>query len=186
MTGTEGIVRVKGPTIRTRVGTYFDFEDPEASEIVLADIAHALGNICRFNGHTHRFYSVAEHSVHCSYLVPEGDAAAALMHDAVEAYVGDVSRPLKSLLPGYKEIERRVEAAVLARFGVPLPLPASVKRADMMMLRLEQRFAMECSDLWPGLDGVPLPEIALRFWPPETAAQRFTQRAFDLGVDVVS
>lgn len=184
MTGLEGITRIKGPTIRTRVGTYFDFENPEGSEVVLADIAHALGNLCRFTGHTRWFYSVAEHSVHCSFLVPEKDAAAALMHDAVEAYVGDVSRPLKSLLPGYKEIEQRVERAVLSRFGIAHPLPESVKRADMMMLRLEQRFAMECSDFWPDLDGVPIAERALEFWPPETAAQRFAIRAFDLGVAV--
>jgi uncharacterized protein len=184
MIGLEGVTRVKGPTIRTRVGAGFDFDDPEGSDVVLADIAHALGNLCRFTGHTRWFYSVAEHSVHASHLVPAGDAAAALLHDAVEAYVGDVSRPLKSLLPGYREIEARVERAILGRFGVPSPLPASVRRADAQMLVLEQRIAMDCSDLWPDLADVAVPDLRLEFWPPHVAAQRFLERAMELGVRV--
>jgi len=176
MTGLERITHRKGPTIKTRHGAYFDFEDPEGSVILLGDIAHALGHLCRFTGHTQQFYSVAEHSVHASYLVPLEDALAALMHDAAEAYVGDVSRPLKSLLPGFREIEHRVERAVLARFSIPQPLPPSVKRADMMLLRVEQVFAMDCADQWPDLEGVPMPDVELQFWPPEIAALKFRRR----------
>lgn len=144
----DGIKRLVGPTILLRSGEYFDFESPETSIITIGDIAHALSNLCRFTGHVHRFYSVAEHSIHASYLVPPEDAFAALMHDAAEAVLGDVSKPLKSLLPDYKRIEQRVERAIFARFGLPGNLPASIKVADRQMLGIEQRECMGNSDDW--------------------------------------
>ena len=72
---------ISGPTIILRSGNYFDLQDPSASRFEVTDIAHALSNICRFTGHTRQFYSVAEHSVLCSYLVPHEDRMIALMHD---------------------------------------------------------------------------------------------------------
>ena len=119
---------ISGPTILLRSGNYFDLQDPSASRFEVTDIAHALSNICRFTGHTQRFYSVAEHSVICSHMVPPEDAMAALMHDASEAFIGDVSTPLKSLLPDYKSVERRVEQAVWSRLGLPPTLPTSCAR----------------------------------------------------------
>lgn len=115
MTGTEGIRRIVGPTILLRSGSYFDFENPEGSEFDLFDIAHALGHLCRFTGHVMRFYSVAEHCVHCSRIVPPEHALAALMHDAAEAFIGDVSRPLKAMLPGYQDSPRVPGARGTAR-----------------------------------------------------------------------
>jgi hypothetical protein len=169
--------------MQTSGGTYFDFVDPDSSTIAITDIAHALSNICRFTGHPRDFYSVAEHSIFCSQLVPQEDAAAALMHDAAEAYCGDVSSPLRSLLPGYEVILRRVEAALSRRFGMPLLLPETVKIADRKMLRLEQRFAMDSGDRWAGLDyEETLPRITLRFWSPRTARQQFLSRAMELGI----
>ena len=171
----DGIKRIIGPTIALRSGAYFDFEVPETSQITIYDIAHALSMICRFTGHCHRFYSVAEHSVHCSYLVPKEDALAALMHDAAEAVMGDVSRPLKSLLPDYKRIEHRVEKAILARFGLPAQLPPSVKAADMQMLAVEQRQAMLNDDDWPGL-AIDGEGPALQFLSPPDAYNTFLNR----------
>lgn len=173
---------ITGPTIRLRSGSYFDFYKPEASFITIHDIASALSNICRFTGHTHRFYSVAEHSVHCSRLVPAEDAFAALMHDAVEAVVGDMSRPLKALLPDYKQIEKRCEAAILARFGLAPEMPASVKWADTVMLAVEQSQAMLAGDdHWPGItglaDGV---DVQLLFMPPDDARRAFLRRFTEL------
>ena len=175
----QGIRHIVGPTIMLRSGVYFDFEAPEDCAISISDIAWSLAHLCRFTGHTQRFYSVAEHSVHCSHLVPEEDAFAALMHDAVEAVVGDMSRPLKSLLPGYKEIEKRCEAAILARFGLPAELPESVKRADVTMLDVERRHAMGAGrEHWPGItgasDGIRTPRI--EFWLPRDARIQFLAR----------
>lgn len=174
----RGVVRVKGPTIRLRSGAYFDFEDPSAGDWGIGDVAHALSQLCRFTGHTVRFYSVAEHSWWCSRLVPREDALAALLHDAPEAFLGDVSRPLKSMLPDYRAIEARVEVAVLGAFGLPPRLPPSVKLADVMMLAAEQRQAMLCEDDW-GLGVEPAP-VTLNFWHPALAKDLFLKRFEEL------
>ena len=175
-----GIRVIKGPTILLLSGEYFDFTEPESCAFQVSDIAHALGNICRFNGHTQPFYSVAEHSVICSHMVPPEDAMAALMHDAAEAFIGDVSSPLKSLLPDYKAVERRVEQAVWSRLGLPPTLPPSVKVADRRALAVEQRVCMGNGDEWG--NGEPSDEdcALIRFLSPEDARAAFLDRYHDL------
>lgn len=167
------------PNILTAAGRYFDFLAPERSEIGIEEIAHALSQICRFTGHTREFYSVAEHSVHVSRLVPPGDALAGLLHDAAEAFIGDVAKPLKQLLPDYAAIEAGVEAAVLSRFGLSPTLPSSVKIADQDMLRVEQRQAMDAAAHDWGMPSFHSPEaklVRLEFWEPAEARMMFLQR----------
>lgn len=177
----EGVKYQIGPTILLRSGGYFDFDAPEASTFTIEDIAHALSNLCRFTGHTREFYSVAEHSLWCSVIVPRRWALHALLHDAAEAFVGDMSRPLKVMLPGYREIEKRVEAVVLARFGLSPDMPPEVKQADLRMLRTEQHWGMESDEPWPGIENMPF-GVMPEFWSPKVARKRFLDRFEELAV----
>lgn len=181
MTDMDGVPVAKGPTIRLLSGHYLDLTRPQEARFTIHDVAHALAHLCRFTGHTRKFYSVAEHSVLASMIVPKEDALAALMHDAAEAFVGDVSKPLKAILPGYEEIEDRVAATIAERFGLPFPFPPSVKAADLAMLQAEREWALGCREDWPGLEGIepgPPPE----FWQPHIARRRFLHRFRELTV----
>ena len=134
----------RGDWIQTYTGKRFWPLDPRAEEVDILDIAHALSNLCRFGGHCREFYSVAEHSVRGSYLVPEPDALWFLLHDSPEAYMVDIPRPIKHS-PGLelvREIEARIMAVISNAFNLPWPEPESVKRADLVMLRTEQRDLM--------------------------------------------
>lgn len=170
---------VVGATIITRSGRYFDFIDPQPDQIDIKDIIWGLSNVCRFTGQCTSFYSVAQHSVLVSRNVPVYDRRAALLHDAAEAYVGDMSGPLKQLCPDYKVIEKRVEAAIFAKFGISTPLPPSVKHADLRLLRTEQRdLTAGHAESWNGLDAYPpLSERIIPMTPGE--ARDFFRMEYD-------
>lgn len=148
-------------TIQTASGEYFDFAAPSSSKFTIFDIAHALSNICRFGGHCRWHYSVAQHSVLVSHLVPREHALAGLLHDAAEAFVGDVPRPLKQMLPDYRAIEACVEHVVLMRLGVDPVLPEAVHHADKLAFRIERRALFNDDSGAPPLDR----KIEARFMP---------------------
>lgn len=117
---------------------------PEATDICIEDISAALSRICRFGGHTDArregFYSVAQHSIHVSKLVPSRMALQGLLHDATEAYLGDVIRPLKRVLGAvYSDLEDRWWSEISRRFGVAYLMSPEIKRADLIALRTERR-----------------------------------------------
>ena len=172
---------VCGSTIKLASGSYFDYTDPWNSHFTIDDIAISLGKACRFTGHCRGFYSVAEHSVYVSLLVPPEDALAGLLHDATEAFMTDIPRPLKNLLPQYKELENKVEQAVLARFGLGHPLPASVKHADTVMLLTEQQQIMpDPSEKWSGMDGIVPADIRIQQLDYQAAMNFFMARFIEL------
>jgi len=171
---------IKGPTILLYSGNYFSYENPHDSVWTLEDIAHGLAMTCRFGGQARRYYSVAEHSVYVSRLVPPELAWDALMHDAAEAFICDMPKPLKEMLPEYKRIEKHVESAIGERYGLRYPMPPEIKMADIQMLRAEQVQIMRNDDDWHWTFDVPEPDITIAALPPESAKVMFLDRATEL------
>lgn len=135
----------RGPSVHTWTGRHFYLLDPRPEEVFIEDIAHALSLQCRFNGHIDEHYSVAEHSVMVSNIVEKETndkqlALVGLLHDAAEAYLGDVVSPLKQLLPDYKKYEESVESCIAVRFSIPYPFPPEVRSADKLALEQEFKF----------------------------------------------
>ena len=167
--------------ILTASGRHFDYIDPRPEDIHILDIAQGLASEARYNGHTRGFYSVAQHSWLASQVVPREFALEALLHDATEAYCKDIPRPLKELLPDYREIEARVDGTVRALFGLPSSMSAPVKRADLILLATERRDLMpRDATPWAILDGIePLPRKIIPMQPPRAQAM-FLKRYIEL------
>ncbi len=131
-------------------GGRFYFDKIMENEVKIEDIASALSKMCRFGGHCPEFYSVAQHSVIVSHLVPKEHALAALLHDATEAYVQDMVRPLKRLLPEYQRVEEMVKQLIEKTFDVQTCHPA-IKKADNQALYAEAVSFFGSAEGW-GLD----------------------------------
>lgn len=163
-----------------RNNQYFDFLSPETHEYDIEMIAHSLSKLCRYNGYTDEFYSVAQHSVLVSNILDEELAFSGLMHDASESLTGDMASPFKALLPDFKYYEDRITAAINNYFGLPNPIPKEVMHADLVVLRTEARDVIDlshedfmASDNWAiahHLD--PLPEKIIPL-PHKQAMQMF-------------
>lgn len=130
--------------ILTNIGRSFNVIAPKAEDIDIKDIAYALSNLCRWGGHSRGFFSVAQHCITGTLRLLEKDPAHALqflLHDASEAYLVDVPKPIKKLLPEYGVIESRLSAAIYDRFGFTeealLLGHEAVEAMDKEMLNLE-------------------------------------------------
>lgn len=131
-------------SIRTYTGRMVQPLAMRVEDVCIADIAHALSHVCRFTGHCRRFYSVAEHCLAVSFKVPPEHALRALLHDASEAYICDVARPLKytEAFAGYREIEERLEKTIFEAFCITGEPDPSIKEADRRMLATEMLHLM--------------------------------------------
>lgn len=165
---------LRGDWMQTYTGGRFYPMDPRPEDIRPEDIAHALSLICRYGGHVQRFYSVAEHCLLVSKAVPAELALWGLLHDATEAYVGDMVRPLKVSMPEYRAAEDRVMEAVAERFGLHTAvMPAEVKAADNRVLLDERAAVMRpTSDDWQHGDLQPL-GCTVHAYRPEVAEQLY-------------
>ncbi len=211
----------KATQIELHSGAYFDVTAPDPRLILLDDIAHALSLTCRYGGHVKRFYSVAEHSClvfellrHCQRkrwdALPDSDGGrelsrAALLHDAAEAYLGDVVAPLKYALRAgegssrvmssvYDRMSYAVDMAVAERFGFRgmLLQHDTVKLCDLWAMRIEATRLTASGGAtwrWPGelpFDGEPPPQLNTRCMAlgldPPLAKMRFLMHAHDLGL----
>jgi uncharacterized protein len=155
--------------IQTYTGRQFWPMDPSPKDVCVEDIAHALSLTCRFTGHCLRFYSVAQHSVLVAgWLVRSGmlhgaststqinAVRAALLHDAAEAYMADIARPVKRCLPNVKAIENRLATCIYEALGVTVDaeLTRAIKHCDDVLLATEARDLMRR----PPVPWAPLPE----------------------------
>lgn len=166
--------------ITTHTGLHFDYIKPNPDAIYIRDIAIALSRECRFTGQSQKFYSVAQHSVECSYIVPEPFKFEALLHDAVEAYCKDIPSPLKKLLQDYQKIENNIDSVIRKKFNLPLTISAEVKRADLIMLATEHRDIANDGKEWPMLKDIPLLERKIEPIPSNVAYNRFIRRFYEL------
>lgn len=124
----------------TYTGKRIYIEEPDPQLIDIEDIAHSLAMLCRFQGHCLDFYSVAQHSVFVSRIVPIGYEKVGLLHDATEAYVGDMIGPLKRVIGiPYKKIELMWWDAIAEKFNLPREIPEPVSHADVVALLTERR-----------------------------------------------
>jgi hypothetical protein len=162
-----------GDYIQTFTGKRFWPLDPRVEEIDIHDIAHALSNQCRYTGHSVEFYSIAEHSVYVGAYCPNEYHMWGLLHDASEAYICDVARPLKHReeFSFYREIEANIMRVIAEKFNLPFPEPPIVKEIDTQCLTAEAPQLMLHTDEWGGMT-TPLP-IALFNWHPKTAERQF-------------
>ncbi len=181
------------PTIRTFTGRTIDMLAPRPEDIDLRDIARGLAWQCRFNGHVTGFASIAEHSVRVAYIVLHGQhdealVRAGLLHDAAEAYVGDLVGPAKKALrtlaggssSAFDELERRWLRAIGRRFGLGnglVKLPSVVKAADVRALAVEDHHHRGLPLAWE-----PTWRDQCLHLPPPAAERVFLVTCEELGV----
>jgi hypothetical protein len=173
-----------GDWMQTWTGKKFYPLDPRPEDVEVLDIIYALGNLSRYNGHC-AFYSVAEHSVLVSELVPYNLALQALMHDAAEAYISDIITPVKRVLGAdcsFFAIEEAIWVKAIApKFDLPVEHDPLVKKADMAILDVEKLVLHPRSNEWnlPKHD-LTLDKIKICCLPPRAAQITFMKRYCEL------
>ncbi len=174
--------------------------NPKTEDICVVDIAHSLANQCRYSGHTKRYYSVAEHSLLVSQQLDYDDTLAkwGLLHDAAEAYITDVPRPIKQLFPEVNKTEGRILEVVAEKYNLPWPIPKEVHHIDqrmiyneapaLMKMPLEEMIAFPGTqyDLEKEISLLKMDNLHISGWSPPAAKMYFLHRFDELwfGEDV--
>lgn len=177
----QQLVPHRGPWQQTASGNQFFLDDPLEEEVDLEDIATALANQCRYNGHVRTFYSVAQHATEIAiWMEADGygkeTCLAGLHHDSAEAYTGDIISQVKYLIPEFRAMETKVEEVVLRAMGVKLNLyrTAAIKHYDLIALATERRDILNpnlSDNTWGEL---PKPRVGRLFpWSPAIARVMF-------------
>jgi len=161
----------------------FDFANPEEHEYTIVEIAHSLGHLCRFVGFCSQFYSVAEHSILVSRAVPQEGLFPlwGLLHDAHEAYIGDLSSPLKVFLQSKKlcELEVRIQAAIYTGLDISRPDYSEkriIKKADKKSLVTEFQTLLPWSTVFDDGETGLEDGLLVECLPPMAAAAHFVKR----------
>lgn len=169
-------------------GGFFYFDDPTPEMINILDIANALSNCCRYTGHVAQFYSVAEHSVHMSQHVTGPDWRQlqmwALLHDATEAYIGDMNWPLKQkpYMRPYIKLEKKIMDIVTEKFQLsPALCPDIIKELDRRICQDEREILLPPSEKSWGINPDDKLGAKIECWQPHYARARFINRFKELG-----
>lgn len=155
------------PYMLTASGKHFDLLNPKPEQVDHNDIFAAISKLCRFTGHCARTYTVGHHSLLVMSLAPKENRLEALMHDADEAYTGDVSTPQKiamaTINDAFDRLARQIKTAVREKYGLPAKLSPAVKKADISALCLEKHWLMpEDYEEWAALKGVEMPRVSFK------------------------
>lgn len=159
-----------GNCITTFTGLSLDVFNPDSKAISIYDIAHGLSNVCRWAGHTPHFFSVAQHSIMCARKIDPSLKLNALLHDASEAYLGDMPKPIKKRLPDYQNVEEKLMICISTVFGVEYPIHPEVKRIDKHQLIYEH-------NVFSGIDSY---DTSFEYWSPEYAKRIFLKTFFEI------
>lgn len=167
--------------MQTYTGKQFFPHDPTPESICLEDIAHGLSQICRYGGQSLHFYSVAQHCCMVSDFLPLKWKLLGLMHDAAEAYVGDMVRSIKHApgMESYRAIEKSIEAVIFKKFGLDWATPedmAIVKQYDIRALCTERLFIVSAPPATWSQNGDAFPISHLDPWTPKYAEWAFKKR----------
>lgn len=169
------------PEICTLSGGYLNFDTPDTYTFPLDEIATGLSRECRWGRQCRDFYSVAQHAVLVSCVVPTPLALWGLHHDDAEAYIGDMTSPLKQLMPEFKAIEKRIEAAVFAQLGIHAFDDGHryfVKSADRRVESTERRDLMPegHADYYKAWRDAPPLALTVEPWSMEKAKRLYLLR----------
>lgn len=169
----------EGPHIDMLSGRKVSFLRPRPEQIDIRDIALGLSRIARFYGQTKGLpYSVSEHAVRVSEILPDDLQLVGLLHDAQEGILGDMHSLLKRIIPQYVAIENKMEAVIARKYGLPWPHPPAVKVADLTLLSTEQR-DLRRFGAWRDSPYPPLKE-RIDPWTADDARRRFLRRFHQL------
>src|SRR5262249_32784791 len=181
----------QGDWIQTFTGRQFWPLDPRAEELDIEDIAVALSRDCRYAGHCKRFFSVAEHCVLMTRVARgngynKRDQRTALLHDASEAYLRDIPRPLKRGLRGYREIESRLMEVIAARYEIDWPIPPHIKALDESICLDEREQNMAPPPVaWDcDFESTRPLGVELQYWSPAEAFARFSIELQLVGISI--
>lgn len=176
--------------IKVRSGNYIDLVDPKPDQFVFDDIAAGLSKICRFGAQIPKWYTVAEHSWWCyKFGLTDGLSSdllkALLMHDATEAFLGDVVKPLKLLMPEYNKIEDNMAKCIGEKYNVDFESNHKlIKKYDNAMLIAERdAIFLEDGHEWIDEQGVMPLDLKPYYWNYERAQLKFTTAAYILGIN---
>ena len=187
--GNYLLEEIMNTKIVTYTGKGFDLLDPQPEMVCIEDIAHSLAHICRYTGHVREFYSVAQHCVLMARANLPGGRLQRLLHDAAEAYIGDIASPWKQLLfvhdldISVKEYEQKIQAVIGIALGVDLSFSAEIKEADNRMYFTEVRDLMPPSEefgKWRG-NLKPLNEV-ISSWDARYAEAAFLNEYWSLEI----